>query len=75
MSVGRSFRLDENGYAVSGMVEAKEWTASARIGLHRFPGEVIAFDEHFIDFVNGLSAVTRRTARPERRQELVLWRG
>ncbi len=27
---------------------------SGCVGLHRFPGEVIAFDEHFIDFVNGL---------------------
>ena len=49
--------------------------ASSCVGLHRFPGEVIAFDEHFIDFVNGLSAVARRMARPERRQELQIWCG
>ena len=47
---------------------------SGRVGLHRLPGEVIAFDEHFIDFVNGLPAVARRMAGPERRQELQIWR-
>ena len=46
------------------------YRTSGGVGLHRFPGEVIAFDEHFIDFVNELPAVTRRMAVPERRQEL-----
>ncbi len=30
----------------------------------------MAFDEHFIDFVNRLSAIAGRMARPERRPEL-----
>ncbi len=30
----------------------------------------MAFDEHFIDFVNRLPAVAGRMARPERRLEL-----
>src|SRR5688572_30266879 len=77
MSVGHSSALGGNGYAVSGsrersrikLIRRRMIVASARVGLHRFPGEVIAFDEHFVDFVNGFPAVAGRTARPERREE------
>ena len=47
-------------------------STSGRVGLQRFPGEAMAFDEHFIDYVNGLPAVAGRRARPERRHELWL---
>jgi hypothetical protein len=68
MSVGHGFALGENGYIVIG-IEAKGST-SGRIGLHRIPGEAMAFDEHFIDFMNRLPAVAGRRTRPERRLEL-----
>ena len=68
MSVGRSFAHGfaggENGYSVF-EVEAKGCT-SGRVRPHRVTGEPMAFDEHFIDFVNRLPAVAGRTARPER---------
>ena len=34
----------------------------------------MAFNENFIDFVSGLPPVAGRVARPERRQELMIWR-
>jgi hypothetical protein len=52
-----------------------DYLASACIWLHRLPGEVVAFPEHAIDLVNGLPAVARRMAGPERYEELVVWRG
>jgi hypothetical protein len=45
--------------------------ASACVGLHCLIGEKIAFREHFFDLVNGLPPVAGRTARSQRRQELV----
>ena len=82
----RSFAGDENGYAVSSGREGSRATlvrgrtvfcfcagsASGSVGLQCITGEPVAFDEHFIDFVNRLSAIAGRMARPERRPEL--WR-
>ena len=34
----------------------------------------MAFDEHLVDFVNRLPAVSGRMARPERRLEFRTWR-
>jgi hypothetical protein len=55
----------ENGY-----VDISPYTddlcTSGRIGPHRIPGEAMAFDEDFIDFVGWLLAVAGRTTRPER---------
>ena len=69
ISIGQSFALGENGYSIFRTWEAKGST-SGRVGLHRVTGEAMAFDEHFIDFVNRLPAVAGRMARPERRPEL-----
>ena len=50
-------------------------STSGSVGLHRIPGEPVAFDEHFIDWVNRLPAVAGRRTRPERRLELRAWHG
>ena len=47
---------------------------SGCVGLLGFPGEPVALDEHFIDFMNLLPAVAGRLARAERRCELHIWR-
>ena len=41
-------------------------SASACVGLHRLPGEPVAFGEDLVDFVDGLPAVAGRRAGPER---------
>ena len=55
------------------VAEKEAKAASGRVGLHRITGEAMAFDEHFIDFVNCFPAVAGRMARPERRLELQAW--
>ena len=52
-----------------GKKEAKG-CASGCVGLHRVKGEAMAFDEHFIDFMNRFSTIAGRMARPEWRLEL-----
>ncbi len=59
----------ENGYAVF-EVEKGRITLQDVSGFSRITGEPMAFDEHFIDFVNCFPAVAGRMARPERRLEL-----